>query len=181
MSLGNTPHRVAATGEDLYEYWVAQSCCYLPPHHPRVLERIWENVRDWEHLPWLHRSSFLRVTLLNLTPSSWQARVIMPPVESPREAIIELQMDAPNQRYWSRTLEGQGAGGEILTILTPSGERKTDIVVEFRALVSSVKAAEALGKAYLRLYERLWDEDERMMVRRQRLIEAGRIGVEPNR
>ena len=143
------------------------------------LERIWENVRDWEHLPWLHRSSFLRVTLLNLTPSSWQARVIMPPVEAPREAIIELQMDAPNQRYWSRTLEGQGAGGEILTILTPSGERTTDIVVEFRALVSSVKAAEALGKAYLRLYERLWDEDERMMVRRQELIDKRRIVVTP--
>jgi len=22
------------------------------------LERIWENVCDWEHLPWLYRSSF---------------------------------------------------------------------------------------------------------------------------
>ena len=22
------------------------------------LERVWENVRDWEHLPWLHRQSF---------------------------------------------------------------------------------------------------------------------------
>ncbi|TMP97098.1 MAG: hypothetical protein E6L09_13880 [Verrucomicrobia bacterium] len=27
------------------------------------LERIWENVRDWEHLPWLHRRSFLDIQL----------------------------------------------------------------------------------------------------------------------
>jgi hypothetical protein len=143
------------------------------------LERIWENVRDWEHLPWLHRSSFLSVTLLNQTPTTWQARIMMPPKDAPREAVIELEMDVPNRRYWSRTLEGQGAGGEILTMLAPSGEHATDIVVEFRALVSSAKAAEALGKAYLRLYEQLWDEDERMMRRRQELIDAGRIGVEP--
>jgi hypothetical protein len=111
------------------------------------VERIWENVRDWEHLPWLHRSSFRSVELLEQTSTLWRARITMPPVDAPREAIIELQMDIPNQRYWSRTLEGQGTGGEILTILTPSGEHTTDILVEFRALVSSVEAAETLGKA----------------------------------
>ena len=143
------------------------------------LERIWENVRDWEHLPWLHHSSFTSVKLLEQTPSSWRARITMPPNEAPREAVIEVQMDQPTLRYWSRTLEGQGAGGEILTRLTPVGTRETDIVVEFRAPIGSPKQAKALGAAYLRLYTRLWDEDERMMTRRQELIDAGRIGVEP--
>lgn len=143
------------------------------------IERIWENVRDWEHLPWLHRASFLNVKLLEQTSSSWRAQIMMPPAATPREAIIEIQMDQPNRRYWSRTLEGQGAGGEILTCLTPTGSHETDIVVEFRALVKNDKQAQALGAAYLRLYERLWDEDERMMQRRQELLDAGKIGVEP--
>lgn len=145
------------------------------------LERIWENVRDWEHLPWLHCSSFSSVELLEQTPTSWRARIALPPQEAPRQAVIELDMDVLNRRYWSRTLAGQGAGSEILTCLTPVSEHATGIVVEFRAPGVSGKRADALGAAYLRLYTRLWDEDERMMVRRQELINTGRIGVEPRR
>ncbi|HXG19931.1 MAG TPA: hypothetical protein VNN62_12780 [Methylomirabilota bacterium] len=144
-----------------------------------ALERIWENVRDWEHLPWLHRSSFTSVTLLEQTPTSWRAQITAPPTAAPRGAVIEIKMDVPQLRYWSRTLEGGGAGGEILTCLTPVDERNTDIVVEFRAPGVSDKQADALSAAYLRLYQRLWDEDERMMMRRQELIDAKRISVEP--
>lgn len=143
------------------------------------LERIWENVRDWEHLPWLHRTSFRSVSLLEQTDASWRARITMPGRDAPREAVIVLDMDIPQCRYWSRTVAGQGAGGEIFTRLTPVDERNTDIIVEFRAPSVSGKRAEALGATYLQLYQRLWDEDERMMMRRQELIEAGRIGVEP--
>src|SRR5262245_31281086 len=142
------------------------------------LERIWENVRDWEHLPWLHRSSFSSVHLLEQTLDSWRARITMPPAHAPREAVIEVQLDQANLRYWSRTLEGQGAGGEILTCLKPLGEWATDIVVEFRVPGVGAKQAETVGAAYLRLYTRLWDEDERMMMRRQELIDTRRIGVE---
>jgi len=143
------------------------------------VERIWENVRDWEHLPWLHRSSFRSVELLEQTPTSWRARITMPPADAPREAVIELQMEEPNLCYWSRTLSGQGAGGEIFTRLTPIDAHTTDIMVEFRTLVANIKHADAVGEAYVRLYRRLWDEDERMMLRRQELIEKGRISVEP--
>jgi len=143
------------------------------------LERIWENVRDWEHLPWLHRSSFMSIHLLDQTPTSWRARITMPPANAPREAEIEIQLDQANLRYWSRTLAGPGAGGEILTCLEPVDERTTDIVVEFRAPGVSAKQAESLGATYVRLYARLWDEDERMMRRRQALIDARRIGVTP--
>jgi uncharacterized membrane protein len=143
------------------------------------LERIWENVRDWEHLPWLHRSSFSSIRLLDQTPNSWRARITMPPANAPREAVIEMQLDQHHLRYWSRTLEGQGAGGEILTWLKPVDGRTTDIVVEFRVPSLNAKQADTVGAAYLRLYTRLWDEDERMMMRRQELIDTQRIGVEP--
>src|SRR5215813_8143724 len=143
------------------------------------LERIWVNVHDWEHLPWLHRSSFSSIQLLGQTPASCRAHIPMPPATSPREAVIELQLDQANLRYWSRTLAGQGAGGEILTCLKPLDERTTNILVEFRVPGIKAEQAEAIGAAYLRLYTRLWEEDERMMSRRQELIDARRIAVEP--
>jgi len=160
----------------------AQSLTLVATYHRTIhasLERVWENVRDWEHLPWLHRSSFSSIQLLEQAPDSWRARITMPPADAPREAVIELQLDQANLHYWSRTLAGQGAGGEILTCLKPVDERTTAIVVEFRVPGVSAKQAEAVGAAYLRLYTRLWDEDERMMMRRQELIDSRRINVEP--
>jgi len=52
-------------------------------------------------------------------------------------------------------------------------QHATDIVVEFRAPFFPLDKAQALGDAYLRLYEQLWDEDERMMQRRQVLLDRG--------
>jgi len=137
------------------------------------LERIWENVLDWEHLPWLHRKSFAAIQLLEQTPEGWRARVILTPAEKKREAVIAIETDMPNLRYWSRTVEGQGAGNGVLTCLSPVSQHATDLVVEFHAPSLPPDKAQALGDAYLRLYEQLWDEDERMMQRRQSLLDRG--------
>lgn len=137
------------------------------------LERIWENVLDWEHLPWLHRKSFAAIQLLDQTPKGWRARVTLAPAEKKREAVIAIETDKPNLRYWSRTVEGQGAGNGVLTCLSPVSHYVTDLVVEFRAPSLPPDKAQALGDAYLRLYEQLWDEDERMMQRRQALLDRG--------
>jgi hypothetical protein len=137
------------------------------------LERIWENVLDWEHLPWLHRSAFAAAELVLQTPAMWQAWVTLTPREKERKALIEVRTDRPNLRYWSRTIAGQGAGNEVLTSLSPVDQRATDIVVEFRAPLLPLGKAQTLGDAYLRLYKQLWDEDERMMQRRQVLLDRG--------
>ena len=137
------------------------------------LERIWENVLDWEHLPWLHRKSFAAIQLIDQTPEGWRARVTLAPVEKKREAVIAIETDKPNFRYWSRTVEGQGTGNEVLTCLSPVSQYVTDLVVEFRASSLPPDKAQVLGDAYLRLYEQLWDEDERMMQRRQTLLGRG--------
>lgn len=137
------------------------------------LERIWENVLDWEHLPWLHRKSFAAIQLLGQTPKGWHARVTLVPAEKKREAVIAIETDVANLRYWSRTVEGQGTGNGVLTCLSPVNQRATDIVVEFYAPPLPSDKAQALGDVYLRLYEQLWDEDERMMQRRQMLLDRG--------
>jgi len=137
------------------------------------LERVWENVLDWEHLPWLHCSAFAAAELVEQTPEMWRAWVTLAPAEREKRALIEIHTDMPNLRYWSRTRDGQGAGSEVLTMLSPIDERTTAIVVEFRTPSLPPEKAHAVGEAYLQLYQRLWDEDQRMMMRKQALLDKG--------
>jgi len=132
--------------------------------------RIWENVLDWEHLPWLHRGSFRDVRLIDESTAGWRAWIA---TAMPRatESLVEVRIDRPALRYVTRTVEGDGAGTEILTILEPASERATRIHVEFVLPEADPRRAAAIGEAYVRLYTRLWDEDEAMMVRRQRLLD----------
>jgi nitrite reductase/ring-hydroxylating ferredoxin subunit len=67
-----------------------------------------------------------------------------------------------------RTLEGAGAGTEIWTGLSPAAPGLTVVEVDFQVPDVPPERADELGAAYTRLYTRLWDEDEGMMVRRSR-------------
>ncbi len=130
------------------------------------LERVWENVRDWEHLPWLHRSSFRSIECVDSGAWGWRARVGLAPASTGGEILIELRIEPERLRYVTRTLEGSGRGTEIWTRLDPLDDARTDIAVEFQLPDVAPEAADSLGAAFTRLYTRLWDEDEAMMQRR---------------
>jgi len=132
--------------------------------------RIWENVLDWEHLPWLHRSSFGAVRLLDESPSGWRGWITTRS-RRPIESLVAVSLDRPALRYLTRTVEGDGAGTEIWTSLEPAGARATRIHVEFALPSMDPQRAEVIGSGYVQLYGRLWDEDEAMMVRRQTLLD----------
>jgi nitrite reductase/ring-hydroxylating ferredoxin subunit len=136
------------------------------------LERIWENVLDWEHLPWLHRESFCRIECLDEGPAGWRARVGLAPEKTGQEILLELALEQPALRYVARTLEGPGRGTEIWTRLQPLAADRTRIEVEF--LLPGIPPArrEALGRAYLQLYTLLWDQDQAMMSRRAAQLAA---------
>jgi nitrite reductase/ring-hydroxylating ferredoxin subunit len=138
------------------------------------LERIWENVRDWEHLPWLHRSTFRRIEHLGSGEWGWRARVWLQPEDVGGEFELELRIEAGRQRYVARTLAGVGEGTEIWTRLSPRDAKQTDIRVEFLLPRLEAKLAAAMGEGYRRLYRQLWDEDESMMQRRTALLSAPR-------
>ncbi len=129
-------------------------------------ERVWENVRDWEHLPWLHRDSFSSIECLESGEQGWRARVGLQPASAGREILLELVIDADASRYVSRVVEGEEAGSEIWTTVAPQDASHTKICVEFWLPDVEPASAGALGAAYIQLYTRLWDEDESMMVRR---------------
>jgi nitrite reductase/ring-hydroxylating ferredoxin subunit len=134
------------------------------------LERIWENVLDWEHLPWLHRTSFAAVELLELRADGWRVRLQLQPADGGPEAIVETHLEKDANRYLTLTSEGYGAGSEIWTRLAPESADETAIEVRFLLPDISADAVEVLGAGYAELYAQLWDEDEIMMQRRQDLL-----------
>ncbi|NRA01881.1 MAG: Rieske 2Fe-2S domain-containing protein [Myxococcales bacterium] len=138
------------------------------------VERIFENALDWEHLPWLHGDSFSRVDLIEASSGGWRARVRGQPAEASEDAEIELVLDPSGPRYVTRTLSGRGAGTEIWTLLEPIGEQRTRIRVEFCVPRLEAQIAAQVGRAYVRLYTKLWDEDEEMMVRRTEVLSRPR-------
>jgi nitrite reductase/ring-hydroxylating ferredoxin subunit len=135
------------------------------------LERVWENVHDWEHLPWLHAGSFSRIDLLDSGPWGWRAEIDLQPATG-GTLTVELVRDAEAERYVTRTLAGPGAGSEIWTTLTATGADLTGVEVEFH--VPGIESADvaAVGAVYTQLYTRLWDEDEVMMRHRAARLSA---------
>ena len=135
------------------------------------LERVWENVYDWEHLPWLHSEAFSAIERSEEGEWGWRARVEM---GGDASAEIELVTDRPARRYVARTLRGSGAPSEIWTSLDPVATHRTAIRVEFCVQPMPEAALRKLGKGYVSLYSLLWDQDEEMMrTREDALAERG--------
>jgi len=120
------------------------------------LVRVWENVLDWEHLPWLHDTSFDYVELDE--GGDWGWRTWSDPDHL---SHVELTL-ADNSRYVARSYQSSAQVSEIWTELTDH-DQTTGVKVTFHIADVTDEAKEAVGAAMLRLYTRLWDEDEAMM------------------
>ena len=139
---------------------------------PVTLERMYENTLDWEHLPFVHGSSFAAIACIDSGTWGWRAEVTDP--KGPA-SIIELRLDRMCRRWITRNLSGPNAGAEIwthvFTIDPGSSNERLEIVVDF--FVPGVPEAdrEKVGRSYARLYATLYDEDVAMMVERQKQLD----------
>lgn len=138
------------------------------------LERVWENVLDWEHLPYLHSRAFAEIECQEAGAWGWRAQVVYP--GGTVRSRIELLTACAENQYLTRVVDGPGAGNEIWTRLTVDGSRSTKIAVEFWLDLPAGVDADSAGQGYLALYRELWDEDEEMMQLRQ--SELDRLTVE---
>lgn len=136
------------------------------------LERVWENVYDWEHLPWIHSEAFNSIERISSGDWGWRARI-----ELAGEARAEIELitnrDAQcddTHCYVARTYDGAGAPSEIWTSLDPIAEDRTAIAVEFCVQPMPEEALQNLGKGYVSLYTLLWDQDEAMMRSREKAL-----------
>ncbi len=146
---------------------------------PASLERIWENVLDWEHLPWLHSSTFADLQLEAAGDWGWRAQLGMPGATMPER--VELVIDRPGLCYTTRTLEGRFPGAEIRVRLTPKATRQTLVEVGFHLPLPPGVDGSGIGAAYSAAYALLWDEDEEMMCARQRVLDARAAGRDASR
>jgi nitrite reductase/ring-hydroxylating ferredoxin subunit len=130
------------------------------------LAGVWENVHDWEHLPWLHASSFRSIACLDAGDWGWRARVGLTAAPDDAEIEIELRVRPGEEAYDVTTRSGPGTGSVVATRLAPVDAGHTDVEVAFHVPGLGDEAAAAVGAGYVALYTRLWDEDEGMIVAR---------------
>ncbi len=135
------------------------------------LERVWENVLDWEHLPFQHASSFNAIDLIAADSGGWRARTTLADARA-SEIVVELRCERDEGRYCTRTLEGPGAGNEVWTRLQVDGPHATRIRVELWVSTTPSTRLRDAGRRLEALYQQLWDEDEAMMIERQRQLDA---------
>ena len=146
---------------------------------PVSLERMIENALDWEHLPWLHASSFEKISLLSEDNDHWQCIARLTGTSA--DTLLELRLHEDRMGWATRTLEGAGAGTWIDSRVILHGEREIEVVVKFHVPgLALQEERDAVGALYLSLYKQLYDEDESMMVGRQQRLDEHRSGdVDP--
>lgn len=124
-------------------------------------ERVWENVLDWEHLAWLHDTSFDYNELD--AAGDWGWRVWS---DRAHQNHIELCINLKQSTYVARSYLAGEQISEIWTTIMGS-DTETSITVSISAPNVDIKKLPKLNAIYLKLYTKLWDEDEQMMMRRQ--------------
>jgi nitrite reductase/ring-hydroxylating ferredoxin subunit len=123
------------------------------------LVRVWENVMDYEHLPWLHKSSFDFIEIDEAGDWGWRTWS-----NADHTDHIELTVTTPSS-YVARSYQAGQQISEIWTTLT-SVKEVTEIKVEFDIPDIAGDNISKLGNIMLKLYTHLWDEDEAMMMER---------------
>ncbi len=144
---------------------------------PVGLERLYENAIDWEHLPFLHRTSFARIACADSGAWGFRARVWPQPYDERRSFVIELKLDRDCRRWITSTLDGPGTGSEIWTHAFVLDPHRTLVVVDFFVPGADGERAANLAESYRALYALLYDEDVAMMAERQAQLDA--IAEEP--
>lgn len=134
---------------------------------PINLDRMYENAIDWEHLPFLHSSTFSEINVIESGDWGWIADAYLTPKSRFNKMTLELRVDRSKNRWITKTLSGFGKGTEIWTHAIPVSENKIRVIVDFYVpKLPSFLMAQYAGQ-YKALYAQLYDEDLWMMAGRQ--------------
>lgn len=140
---------------------------------PTKMARMMENAYDWEHLPYVHPSSFSSIDLVDQGDWGWRAKLGVPGGIEPTHQMLDLLVDA-KRNYWVSTVyHGPGEGIEIHTQATTLTDEEIEVDVRF--FLPEAPADAATGTAILQYmqaqYKTLYDEDIALMHGRQMALE----------
>ena len=134
---------------------------------PVSMARMYENAIDAEHLPWLHRSSFSHLEIMQQGSWGWRAKANLVPKSYFNAMELELCLDREKNRWITRTLSGLGKGTEIWTHAIPIDEHRIKVIVDFYIPKLPRFLHAIYRKQLLATYSQLYDEDVWMMATRQ--------------
>ncbi|MEM9178890.1 MAG: Rieske (2Fe-2S) protein [Pseudomonadota bacterium] len=140
---------------------------------PVNMARMMENAYDWEHLPYVHASSFASIDLIASGPWGWRAKIGLPKASGGAFQLLDLLV-AREQNYWVSTVyAGPGAGVQIHTQAREVS--REEIEVDVRFYLPEAPADESVSAAALRYltdqYATLYDEDTGLMSGRQEALD----------
>jgi Rieske [2Fe-2S] domain len=136
------------------------------------IDRVRENVLDWEHLPWLHPETFSHVRLLDRRRDGFRVESALRRALPGAVVQIDVRFEPCGLTYHSRTVQGRAAGTDIVTRLEVLDTSSTGVAVEFLVPEVAPDRAARTGASYVKLYTLLWDQDEAMMMRRQAFLDG---------
>lgn len=139
---------------------------------PVSLTRMMENAFDWEHLPFVHTSTFHDIHLVEEGRWGWRAEVGSATSAGTKRSMLELLVDLENH-YWATTVvSGVGKGIEIHTKAQASSAREIEIDVRFYLPQRVNWFRKKLSYLYLKnQYRNLYDEDDQLMQDRQSAVD----------
>ena len=140
---------------------------------PTNMARMMENAYDWEHLPYVHPSSFASIDLVESGSWGWRARIGVPGGLEPTHQMLDLLVDAEKNYWVSTVFNGPGEGIEIHTQATTLNE--DEIEVDVRFYLPEAPGDDAASASILNYmqsqYATLYDEDIDLMQGRQNALE----------
>ncbi|WP_298777961.1 Rieske (2Fe-2S) protein [uncultured Polaribacter sp.] len=138
---------------------------------PINLERMYENALDYEHLPFLHSSTFSKLEILDAGDWGWKAKACLQPKSVFNKMTLELKLDTEKNRWVTKTLSGLGKGTEVWTHAIPISENKIKVIVDFYVPKLPFFLRKKYTELYSDLYAQLYDEDLWMMSDRQKELD----------
>ncbi|GAA6138113.1 hypothetical protein NBRC116583_18600 [Arenicella sp. 4NH20-0111] len=155
---------------------------------PTSLARMFENALDYKHLPWLHQSTFSELQIIESGDWGWRAIAHLSPKSPFNKMELELRLDRDKSRWVTRTLSGLGKGTEVWTVAMPTGtandsqnsEHGIRVVVDFFVPKLPRFLHAFYAQAYQSMYQKLYDEDETMMLGRQRALDQKKQDIRVN-
>ena len=136
---------------------------------PISLTRMMENAYDWEHLPYVHSTSFSSIELIANGGWGWRAKIGLPAGANADCQLIDLRVEK-DKNYWVSTVySGPGKGIEIHTQATAISDQEIEVDVRFYLPTPPESDSEAASiLQYLtQQYATLYDEDLALMSGRQ--------------
>ncbi len=136
------------------------------------LTRMMENAYDWEHLPFIHNSSFSSIDIIDSGSWGWRAKLGVP---RGGYQLLDLRVDRANHYWVSTVFHGFGEGMEIHTQAREIDKNEINVDVRFYLPEKPNMVMGPITLAYMKKqYKRLYDEDEGLMLGRQEALDSNK-------